>query len=242
MRSSRPGSAPGMLPCTATSARRSASWPCSRPSLNEALVTARSKAYVIVDGTVLPIDRIAADQPYCSGKKRHHGMNVQVLTDPFGRLLWASPALPGATHDLTAARESTTSSTPSLTPASSTEPIRRIRARPATSESRLRGDAPIGGNDATTPPTPRSVALASRPWLGSRAGACWASCAAAPTASPRSSGPCSLCILRPLQDENTSLYLTRHMCNGVRCDGCPSPVPNCEADLACLCERKKRHH
>ncbi len=54
---------------------------------------------------VLPIDRIAADRPYYSGKKRHHGMNVQVLTDPFGRLLWASPALPGATHDLTAARE-----------------------------------------------------------------------------------------------------------------------------------------
>lgn len=31
-------------------------------------------------------------------------MNVQVLTDPLGRLLWASPALPGAVHDLTAAR------------------------------------------------------------------------------------------------------------------------------------------
>ena len=31
-------------------------------------------------------------------------MNVQVLTDPHGRLLWASPALPGSTHDLTAAR------------------------------------------------------------------------------------------------------------------------------------------
>jgi hypothetical protein len=31
-------------------------------------------------------------------------MNVQVLTDPFGRLLWASPAPPGSTHDLTAAR------------------------------------------------------------------------------------------------------------------------------------------
>ncbi|MFE3775843.1 transposase family protein, partial [Streptomyces sp. NPDC059122] len=27
-----------------------------------------------------------------------------VLTDPFGRLLRASPALPGSTHDLTAAR------------------------------------------------------------------------------------------------------------------------------------------
>jgi hypothetical protein len=32
-------------------------------------------------------------------------MNIQVLTDPFGRLLRASPALPGSTHDLTAARQ-----------------------------------------------------------------------------------------------------------------------------------------
>lgn len=31
-------------------------------------------------------------------------MNVQVVTDPGGRLLWISPALPGRTHDLTAAR------------------------------------------------------------------------------------------------------------------------------------------
>lgn len=30
-------------------------------------------------------------------------MKVQVLTDPFGRLLCASPALPGSAHDLTAA-------------------------------------------------------------------------------------------------------------------------------------------
>lgn len=33
-------------------------------------------------------------------------MDVQILTDPFGRLLWASPALPGSVHhDLTAARQ-----------------------------------------------------------------------------------------------------------------------------------------
>ncbi len=32
-------------------------------------------------------------------------MNVQVITDPMGRLLWASPALPGAVHDVRAARE-----------------------------------------------------------------------------------------------------------------------------------------
>ncbi|GAA3594063.1 hypothetical protein GCM10022295_89380 [Streptomyces osmaniensis] len=31
-------------------------------------------------------------------------MNVQVVTDPVGDILWLSPALPGRTHDLTAAR------------------------------------------------------------------------------------------------------------------------------------------
>lgn len=31
-------------------------------------------------------------------------MNLQVLADPVGRLVWASPALPGAVHDVTAAR------------------------------------------------------------------------------------------------------------------------------------------
>ena len=66
--------------------------------------TIREKAFVILDGTLLPIDRIAADSPYCSGKHKRHGMNIQVLADPFGRLLWAPPALPGSTHDLTAVR------------------------------------------------------------------------------------------------------------------------------------------
>jgi hypothetical protein len=74
------------------------------PTLEQAMQTVRKKAYVILDGTVLPIDRIAADQPYYSGKKKHHGMNVQVLADPAGRLIWASDALPGSVHDLTAAR------------------------------------------------------------------------------------------------------------------------------------------
>lgn len=46
----------------------------------------------------------AADTPYYSGKHKRHGMNVQVLTDPLGRLLRVSPALPGSTYDLTAAR------------------------------------------------------------------------------------------------------------------------------------------
>ncbi|WP_306339236.1 transposase family protein [Streptomyces sp. AS13] len=75
------------------------------PSLAEAMKSIRAKAFVILDGTLLPIDRIAADTPFYSGKHKRHGMNVQVLTDPFGRLLWASPVLPGSTHDLTAARQ-----------------------------------------------------------------------------------------------------------------------------------------
>ncbi|MGA4979907.1 transposase family protein [Streptomyces cinereoruber] len=75
------------------------------PSLADAVWTAPAKAYLILDGTLLPIDRIAADRPFYSGKHKRHGMNVQVIADPFGRLLWASPALPGAVHDIRAARE-----------------------------------------------------------------------------------------------------------------------------------------
>lgn len=74
------------------------------PTLQQAVERAAAKAFVILDGTLLPIDRIAADRPFYSGKHKKHGMNVQVLTDPFGRLLWASPALPGAVHDIKAAR------------------------------------------------------------------------------------------------------------------------------------------
>jgi DDE superfamily endonuclease len=74
------------------------------PDLAEAMKIASAKAFVILDGTLLPIDRIAADRPFYSGKHKKHGMNVQVITDATGRLLWASPALPGAVHDIRAAR------------------------------------------------------------------------------------------------------------------------------------------
>ncbi len=75
------------------------------PSLADAVRTASAKAYLLLDGTLLPIDRIAADRPFYSGRHKKHGMNVQVIADPFGRLLWASPALPSAVHDIRAARE-----------------------------------------------------------------------------------------------------------------------------------------
>ncbi|MEU8957985.1 IS5 family transposase [Streptomyces sp. NPDC048518] len=75
------------------------------PTLTEAVRAASTKAYVILDGTLLPIDRIAADRPLHSGKHKKHGMNVQVIADPQKRLIWASPALAGAVHDVRAARE-----------------------------------------------------------------------------------------------------------------------------------------
>ena len=52
----------------------------------------------------MSIDRVAEQKPYYSGKHRRHDVNVQVIADPAGRLVWASPALPGAVHDLAAAR------------------------------------------------------------------------------------------------------------------------------------------
>lgn len=61
-------------------------------------------AYAILDGTLIPIDRVADQRPYYSGKHKRHGVNVQVLADAAGRLIWASPAMPGSVHDLTAAR------------------------------------------------------------------------------------------------------------------------------------------
>jgi len=72
--------------------------------LAAAMRRATRLAYAILDGTLIPIDRVADQRPYYCGKHKRHGVNVQVLADAAGRLIWASPALPGAVHDLTAAR------------------------------------------------------------------------------------------------------------------------------------------
>jgi hypothetical protein len=52
-----------------------------------------------VDGTLIPIDRVAADRPFYSGKHKRHGMNLQVIASPVGDILWVSGALPGSVHD-----------------------------------------------------------------------------------------------------------------------------------------------
>ncbi len=76
------------------------------PTLRRALRDAQEAghAYLVVDGTLIPIDRVAADRPFYSGKHRRHGMNLQVIASPHGDIVWVSGPLPGAVHDLTAAR------------------------------------------------------------------------------------------------------------------------------------------
>jgi hypothetical protein len=71
------------------------------PKLRKAVRDAKKAghAYVVLDGTLIPIDRIAADRPFYSGKHKRHGMNLQVIASPHGDLLWVSGALPGSVHD-----------------------------------------------------------------------------------------------------------------------------------------------
>jgi len=71
------------------------------PKLRQAVRDAKraGHAYVIVDGTLIPVDRVAADRPSCSGKHKKHGMNLQVIASPHGDILWVSGALPGSVHD-----------------------------------------------------------------------------------------------------------------------------------------------
>ena len=71
------------------------------PKLRKAVRDAKKAgyAYVVLDGTLIPIDRVAADRPFYSGKHKRHGMNLQVIASPGGDILWVSGALPGSVHD-----------------------------------------------------------------------------------------------------------------------------------------------
>src|SRR5271155_2464367 len=71
------------------------------PRLRKAVRDAKRAgyAYVVVDGTLIPIDRVAADRPFYSGKHKKHGMNLQVIASPDGDILWVSGPLPGSVHD-----------------------------------------------------------------------------------------------------------------------------------------------
>jgi hypothetical protein len=71
------------------------------PRLRKAVRDAKRAgyAYVVLDGTLIPVDRVAADRPFYSGKHKKHGMNLQVIASPGGDVLWVSGALPGSVPD-----------------------------------------------------------------------------------------------------------------------------------------------
>jgi hypothetical protein len=79
------------------------------PKLREAVRDAKRAgwAYVVLDGTLIPIDRVAADRPFYSGKHQKHGMN-----------LWPSRPCPAsrARRDATSEGASGSSSRPGVAP------------------------------------------------------------------------------------------------------------------------------
>jgi Helix-turn-helix of DDE superfamily endonuclease len=39
-------------------------------------------AFVVIDGTLIAVGRVAKDRPFYSGKHKKHGMNLQVISSP----------------------------------------------------------------------------------------------------------------------------------------------------------------
>ncbi len=64
--------------------------------------------YLIVDGVHVPAvtfgRKTGGQRAFYSGKHKRHGLNVQTVCSPDGELLWAAAPAPGATVDITAAR------------------------------------------------------------------------------------------------------------------------------------------
>jgi DDE superfamily endonuclease/Helix-turn-helix of DDE superfamily endonuclease len=65
----------------------------------EVLAASLKGKICLVDGTLVTVFNWRHRSDLYSGKHRRHGMNVQVVTDVHGRVLWVSPGHPGSWHD-----------------------------------------------------------------------------------------------------------------------------------------------
>jgi hypothetical protein len=81
------------------------------PDLRTSLERAKDAGFthVNLDGVVIPTDRCSVPGPnghdlWWSGKHKHHGGNVQLVSAPDGWPMWVSGVRPGREHDLTCAR------------------------------------------------------------------------------------------------------------------------------------------
>ena len=81
------------------------------PDIHQALLAAKASGatHLNLDGTLIHTDRVAARGPngadlWWSGKHKHHGGNIQVLSHPDGFPAWVSDVRPGREHDTTCAK------------------------------------------------------------------------------------------------------------------------------------------
>lgn len=81
------------------------------PDLHHVLDAAKNAGltHINLDGIVIATDRVATPGPngadlWWSGKHKHHGGNIQVISAPDGWPLWVSDVRPGREHDMTCAR------------------------------------------------------------------------------------------------------------------------------------------
>lgn len=81
------------------------------PDLKTALDSATNAGltHLNLDGTLIRTGLISAPGPngadlYWSGKHKHHGGNIQVISTPDGWPIWVSAVRPGREHDMTCAR------------------------------------------------------------------------------------------------------------------------------------------
>ena len=140
------------------------------PTLAEAVRAASKKAYLLLGC------RSTGPPPtgsFYSGKHKKHGMNVQVIADAMGRLLWASPALAGAVDDVRAARTQCSSAPLARTDQalSSSRPS-PCSTRPSWTRTRSPGQSP-GEPSAAEPDHPRSPTAIQRGFAVRRGHSKW---------------------------------------------------------------------
>jgi hypothetical protein len=158
------------------------------PKLRKAVRDAKRAgyAYVVLDGTLIPIDRVAADRPFYSGKHRKHGMNLQVIASPDGDILRVSGALPGSVHDKKA--EWIWSVLAELEAAGLVTLADKATRAPRTRKSRTRGRTSRNPRNRPTAPTRNCAPPASARTPSSRPGTSSASFAAALARRPARQG------------------------------------------------------
>ncbi|CAM5576165.1 hypothetical protein STENM327S_06643 [Streptomyces tendae] len=130
---------------------------------------AQEQDFVLLDGTLAECDRVGDGRADYSSKHKRHGVNVRVVTDPAGEILWLSPALPGRTHDLDSRPHP--QDPPDLRPSGRPDPCRhglhlvRANGSPPPSAARQAVNSPSPSGPGTGP-CPRPGHPSNEAWHG----------------------------------------------------------------------------